>query len=861
MGKKSSSAGSAVIIGLAIIFAAIAAIPKEIWVLVGIVISAYLILKMISPNKPSSKISTAELPAPARTSGCGTSDASAASIRSGNDEPVPVFDLKRSLDESFRIQKPKQNIQTHTSDRGASDDTVTARMRQDDFASTHTSGRGVSDASAAYIRSSNDNPVPIFEPQRSHVESFRIQEPKPNARWVPPSETVQVGNFTLPGGMLYVGSGLRSSNGSIEPALINPKLAVAQNAVYESLHLTGYWPSYEGIQPEARRSYLQWLAGGRNNPDTNIGYVFLFFYGLERRALIDTKNDSGAHAEIHLIEAEVKRLLSLYGANGSFRGYATNFLEFLEASKQTSNDLLYQQPPPRVESSYELPLRIRLGLGQMAANKVPVPALWAHAWVLADPNIIRRTPATRCSEMFEILFNTKYSEKCGEGMRLTVNRTRLKYAYRAASSGMAGHIFSLELGEIPDVSATTIPIKNLQSLVDECTSELEGYSRFIGRNPGSEHSLDALLQLPISLWPAPVRAEIDSLRSQIGDGLLVVSFGELSGRLKSAGELTRDKTLGLARALESLQIGIEPDVLGGAKTPKPEDSVVLFATHQEDGSVRSSPAYQAAAVTIGLSHAVAEADGDVSAPELLHLSHQIDSWTHLSAAHRKRLKAYLRLQISQPTPLAIFKNKLEILTDEARRSIAHFLASLAQADGVVAPEEVKLLEKIYKNIGVDTKLLYSDLHVAATPITTFESMPTLPPQEISEARSTPTLNAARIAALQKETDQVSSLLASVFADAEPETTTSSIATQEETAEQKQNLLGLDAEHSAFLRLLLTRPSWLRQELSDVASDMELMLDGALECINEVFFDKFDEALTDGEDPVEVNQHLLETQPI
>jgi hypothetical protein len=145
-------------------------------------------------------------------------------------------------------------------------------------------------------------------------------------------------------------------------------------------------------------------------------------------------------------------------------------------------------------------------------------------------------------------------------------------------------------------------------------------------------------------------------------------------------------------------------------------------------------------------------------------------------------------------------------------------------------------------------------------MTTFESTPTLPPQKISEARSVPTLNAARIAALQKETDQVSSLLASVFADTEPEVTTSTIATQEETTEQKQSLLGLDAEHSAFLRLLLTRPSWLRQELSDVAADMELMLDGALELINDVFFEKFEEALTDGEDPVEVNQHLLGAQP-
>lgn len=138
-----------------------------------------------------------------------------------------------------------------------------------------------------------------------------------------------------------------------------------------------------------------------------------------------------------------------------------------------------------------------------------------------------------------------------------------------------------------------------------------------------------------------------------------MKFGDLSGRFKSAGTLTRDKMLGFVRALESMHLGMEPDVLTGAKMPKAEDSIVLFATHPEDGKVRADPTYQAAAVTIGLSYAVAAADGDVSAPELIHLSRQIDSWAHLSTAHIKRLKAYLRLQMEQPTPLAAFKKKFE----------------------------------------------------------------------------------------------------------------------------------------------------------------------------------------------------------
>ena len=70
-------------------------------------------------------------------------------------------------------------------------------------------------------------------------------------------------------------------------------------------------------------------------------------------------------------------------------------------------------------------------------------------------------------------------------------------------------------------------------------------------------------------------------------------------------------------------------------------------------------------------------------------------------------------------------------------------------------------------------------------------------------------------------------------------------------------LGLDAAHSSFARILLTRPQWTRQELLDVAEDLDLMLDGALERINEASFDAHDLPLTEGDDPIEVSNEILE----
>ncbi|MGE8458379.1 MAG: tellurite resistance TerB C-terminal domain-containing protein, partial [Pseudomonas alloputida] len=78
-----------------------------------------------------------------------------------------------------------------------------------------------------------------------------------------------------------------------------------------------------------------------------------------------------------------------------------------------------------------------------------------------------------------------------------------------------------------------------------------------------------------------------------------------------------------------------------------------------------------------------------------------------------------------------------------------------------------------------------------------------------------------------------------------------------STEQLATVHGLDVEHSAFLRLLVSRTEWSRAELEDAASDMELMLDGALERINDTAFELFDMPVTEGDDPIEINPEILD----
>lgn len=697
---------------------------------------------------------------------------------------------------------------------------------------------------------------------KSERQTEQPRGPLVQPRWIPRGESIEVANAVIKGGMLYFGSDLRAISGEIEPALIEPRLTVSRTAAHYSQRQTDYWPSYSTISSDARRTYLLWLASGRDDPSADVGYVFLYYYGLERRALVDAATDPRAKAELPEIEKEVGRLLGIYSANRSFRGYATGFLEYLRF--QRAGNLLSSAPPELTDNA-DLPAALKIGLGRFAVSGQPVPASWAFAWMQCDPRIGTPKSFQRCPSEFKKLFAKRYGETYGEGMKLSVNRTKLHLAYRPASSGFAGKEAEFFTEPLPDVTAVVAPIKKLETIAEECSTALAPYSRFVGKNPEEAKSLDGILLLPRPLWPESARNAIGALDKRIGDGLRVTTLGELSDSLGGAGSLTRNKVRALAHALGEIRIGVEPDVLAGARTPKAEDKIILFRSDTEDAALRESNAYQAASVSLDLACSVAMADGQPHPNELQLLMKQIDGWAQLSIAQRKRLRARLRMAIDSPPSLASLRSKLEIIPTNGKRAIAHLMSTLAQADGEVEPSEVKLLERIYRALGLEAQLVYSDLHITSTQAIApagksgagSPASSGIAPEKPATIGGDLKLDPARIAALQKETAEVSALLSSVFTNDAPVSEEQKEERNEASSVIEPGPLGLDPEHSVFLRLIMTRASWSRQELADAAADMELMLDGAIERINDASFEHFEAPLLEGDDPIEVSRDIQE----
>ena len=137
--------------------------------------------------------------------------------------------------------------------------------------------------------------------------------------WLPKGQVMTIAGREIDG-MVYVGTPPNfNSHGYGEKCrtYIDPSLSVASYGSDKNGDGMSYWPGYSSIPAVCRATYLDWLEGGRRDGTVNPGYMFLFFYGLERRFLIDQPPED----EKREIVAEVERLKALFAQNYSVQRY------------------------------------------------------------------------------------------------------------------------------------------------------------------------------------------------------------------------------------------------------------------------------------------------------------------------------------------------------------------------------------------------------------------------------------------------------------------------------------------------------------------------------------------------------------
>jgi len=657
----------------------------------------------------------------------------------------------------------------------------------------------------------------------------------------------------------------KPTHGLVDASLIDASLPILKPPAIADERLP-YWPNYHDCSPTQRYQYLRWLLNGRRDPDVEIGFVFIYFYGLERRVVAD-------RADLVPIANEVMRLLLIYGESSSFRRYGTTLL-------WTAIYLAGQAgpvPPKLLSNAIKVTKSwtdetLGLCLGILQSKSFLLPARLAQIVAQQDKRSSSSVIVHRHKAEFKKLFRLKYREKCGHGIELSASKRPKRVDYFPASGSLNRSVRSDDFPAIPsrpEVLSKTAQFKPLLAVWEECVEALRGYSRAKKKSAG-EVTTEVYEALPSELregehpeqqaWLSTWEANLND------DGWPIVPVSELAGikQIAQRDRLTKAQSVQLLTTADAIGFGIEPDARITGRNYRWNEKVTLFSY---EGDIPEAPAnYAAASILLRFGANIAEADGVIDERELQFINEHLQDQFNLTEAESTRLECLQYLLVrSRSGDNKIGKALAKKLPREHRRMVGEFLVGIAAADEHICTAEVKALRRAYRSLDLEESELdrLIEWHAQSTG------------ENVEGASKELHLDIAAVTKIMAETQKVAELLRNAMADededdqtelidslgitnppAEP-TSNNHIGSIANDSRTSDSLDQLDARYRPLLESLLTQDEWAPAEARKFADEHGLMLNGAIEAINEWSTDNFGDWLIEEGDSFTIHKQILQ----
>lgn len=691
-----------------------------------------------------------------------------------------------------------------------------------------------------------------------------------DADWLCAGQVRAISGREIACGLIYVSDSQSDERSRWrDPSLINSRLRVATIAELPRKGEIGYWPSYAALSPSNRACYLDWLESGRTDEKIDTGLLFVFFYGLERRALDELLPATEWSAKLDEIRAETRRLLAIHQESGSFQGYAGSFLEFLDCYEA---HLTGAKPKLPAESFLRgrLSPNLQMGLGQFVRAQEPIPAEWAFVWAKCVPLLTPRTPARRCKEEFEKMFTTVYHDLLGDGLIIPENKTSLTVNYRPASTAHAYMTTSINL-DLPDVSVLKKPMNKLRDVVELATDKLDEYSRALGKKSAKDLGDYLLAFLPPELltegeMPKRVKPFSDYLVQLMRESdRQLVSYGRIidAYTAPSDGIISRKHSQCISLLLAKLGFGVEPDIRRDGHAPAMDEIVCIYRAVDGELNLKSKAVPNANEILLQMGLLLSGADGE-SPEERALLDRQMQL---LPTQSRARMEARLCLLRSEPTSFSSARRRAKELDDTQKQAVASFLLLVAAADGQVTKAEIAALSKLYKSLGLDPDSIHAELHslmASGQRAVAHEGDPVRVrsarkssdefdlPEERVDADGTIILNNEVIQKLQADTEAVRSILDEVFVD---DSLVEATDDDEQVDDAPDGQPSLAQEHEQLLFELLRLEEIPRNRWNEMCEVHGLLPEAAVEAINDAILETFDDVLIVETDPIVIESDV------
>jgi TerB-C domain/TerB N-terminal domain len=674
--------------------------------------------------------------------------------------------------------------------------------------------------------------------------------------WVPFDKPQQVGPIRIGVGGLYASDGDPKIP---EPSSIDLKAKVANRPAGMELPLP-YYPNYSAITAEQRRNYLEWLARGLvdDHPDLREhGYLFLYFYGLERRVFVDEELEDETFYRV----TEFLVRYGSFGRSASLRTYLSRFLYFAAHAGGSMHFARRIAPVLELKNHVIDRASLDLALSNYAELDEPLPAQIVAAALakkhdLSSPDLLRS---------FAEHLRTEFPE----GIRPVLTGNKKFQIYTAANA----HLLTLGGGKArprwltTEIDEAIIEPKLLTSLAASwasLTHQVASIHRAERRSTstlplGAAIRIAAVAKLPAPLQKKAFDRAAPEFRRLIAAAesdqdisfIAVTKFATFCGC-----GLARLRTQAGASDVVNLAAyfgyGIEPDPVvhsrGWGDTLLlaifPLSSRVISTAHEARCAFVQMAAFVLRAGNCteitndkAIQEIVAPVRGTSEAICLLALAKLFE---------RNPVKEIFR-------PTRVVAN----VPTEKRPAIAKALVRIAASDNYITTDEENALWTLFNAMDLpaaDGRRLIQESGAqresAGQPRSTVAS---------SIQDSIVRLDPERVKQLEAETAEVGAILADAMREdqekeiEEVHEKTSSIGVSEEVPTW---LASLDPLFTAIAREIVERKQWPRAEFSALAQRHNQMPNAVIDGINLWADEAFGDVLLRGDDPVEVNLDLI-----
>jgi tellurite resistance protein len=668
--------------------------------------------------------------------------------------------------------------------------------------------------------------------------------------WLGVGRHLNHGGFEIRDPLVYVYTGDSQPDGT-EPAAVDLRQPVVASAFPGADPQLGYWPRYDEFSADQRGVYLQWLARGRTSAPPQLGHMFVFLYGLERRALVDGQ-------DVKLIFKEVLRLRDIYARSRqpisrSFDNYTSSFLWFLLLREPAVFAIRHFELVGKSTHAWDDD-RLAFALSWLATAGQALPDWLAFALAGQLPKSQRSVVVKRVGDEMRELFAKRYRELFGAGITLRTSKRARKYWYRPASAALRA--FEIDG---PNPMGMSSQFNKLSDLWNECIVDLKRLSSVVAGASGEKMTVETWNALPAELQAGVDHPLADQftrfIEEHTADSAHTIAptraLATLAG-IPAEAKLTAAVCRRMGDIVENIGYCVEPDARLTGRSYEPDGSVIIFL-NLADGTTDPTR-YSAASTLLGVGLALAQIDGRSDEGELSLLTQHIDSAFELNEHEQRRLSMFRALLVAKGADLSDVTKPLKRLPQTERERVAKFALALVAADGVVTKDEQKAVRRLYSALGFERD--QADAAIAAMmtkpandnePVTVLQAG-TSPSGEVIPAApgaKTPLglkLDRTAIAAILKDTLEVSRMLSDAMnLDAQQASSDSTGAPLAKLPTQPRQIAisaeaavdpSVPARYAAFYQVILTRSQWPRAELSALAKQHGLMLAGAVEAIND-----------------------------